>query len=87
MKKKNIIFGFTVLAASLINAQSQDTVRIHDTIREKQTVTTVVQQPPAAPEKPKLRRGEIGVRFMPTFTSLALNTYSGTTVQGSVTMS
>ncbi|MBA3664162.1 MAG: PorT family protein [Bacteroidetes bacterium] len=36
---------------------------------------------------PDLRRGEFGIRYMPTFSSLALRTYNGDVVDGQLTMS
>ncbi|MGZ4089491.1 MAG: porin family protein, partial [Bacteroidia bacterium] len=53
----------------------------------------IVQTPPPPVEEepkkeiPDLRRGEFGIRYMPTFSSLSLRTYNGDVVDGELTMS
>lgn len=38
-------------------------------------------------ETPELRRGEFGFRYMPTFSSLALRSYNGEVIEGSLSLS
>jgi opacity protein-like surface antigen len=79
-----LAFSTASICVSAVNAQ-QDTVRIiqqplvvivHDTVLKEETKT----------ERPPLRRGEFGIRYMPTFSSLDLKTYNGETVHGSATV-
>lgn len=96
--KKNItsaIVAVSALLFSVANAQT-DTVRIkektivHDTVVKQQPTPVVVPQTvDEQPEnkRPDLRKGEFGVRWLPTFSSLALRTYNGDVVDGQLTMS
>jgi hypothetical protein len=103
MKKKIILSTLAAIATVLsINLKAQqdttrvmrDTVKvIRDTVRVKETgrvihdtVRTYTAPTPKKEEYP-LRRVEFGIRYMPTFTSLALNTYNGQTIQGEATIS
>jgi hypothetical protein len=51
------------------------------------TPVTVVEEKDTQHENPPLRRGEFGIRYMPTFATLALRTYNNETVQGTLSMS
>ncbi len=97
--KLGTILAFTSLLSTTVSAQQPDTVKI---IKETQivhdTVVKLVQTPPPPPaavepvEAPKperapLRRGEFGVRYMPTFASLAFRNYNGDVIQGELTLS
>lgn len=96
--KFGTFLAVTSLLATNVSAQQTDTVKI---IKETQIVhDTVVKQvqapppPPAAepmeepkPERAPLRRGEFGVRYMPTFSSLSLRNSNGDVIQGELTMS
>jgi opacity protein-like surface antigen len=101
--KKNItsvIVALSALLFSSVNAQT-DTVRIKETTKETTIIHDTVQQPqpvviqnptPVQNEEPEekrpdLRRGEFGIRYMPTFSSLALRTYNGDVIDGELTMS
>lgn len=100
-KRTKIVTGALVLAlAGSLNAQNDttrvitDTVKviertkvIHDTIVRQEIVRPQTPAPVTKEEEPKLRRGEFGLRFMPTFTSLNFNTSEGGTVQGAATIS
>lgn len=102
-KIKSAIVAFTVLMSFAGVAQVPDTVKViketqvvRDTVRETKVIRdTVVKNndvPQNSPEekkyeKPPLRHGEFGVRYMPTFSSMALRTYNGDVVQGDLTMS
>jgi hypothetical protein len=81
-------------------AQVPDTVKIYnappDTVVKKEV--QVIQQPTPVPAPAPdqnddnryvapLRKTELGIRYYPTFSSLALRTYGGETVQGSLSMS
>ena len=82
---KNITFKkIAVLSATLMfvgTVAAQDTVRV----REK----TVVQETNVNGEKvrPPLRKGEFGIRYMPTYSSLDLRAYNGDIVSGSGSVS
>ncbi|MBC7695363.1 MAG: PorT family protein [Burkholderiales bacterium] len=96
--KIGTIIAFASLLSISVKAQEPDTVKI---IKETQivhdTVFKQVQAPPPpqtnepvappATERAPLRRGEFGVRYMPTFASLALKNSNGDVVQGELTMS
>ena len=91
----------TVSAQDTVRVNTIDSVRIREVVRDTvrvaqpvvhDTVHVVQAQatPPAPPvkdERPPLRRGEFGLRFLPTFTSLAFNTSTGGTVNGDMTLS
>lgn len=62
----------------------RDTITKHDTVRV-QVPAEVVEQP--KDKTPTFRKGEFGIRFLPTFSSLALRTYNGEVIQGQATMS
>ncbi|MCW3070486.1 MAG: hypothetical protein JWO44_376 [Bacteroidetes bacterium] len=69
-----------------------DTVKvIHDTIKQVQVVPAPAPAPapPAEPEKkePPFKSGEIGLRFMPTFSTFNLRNPDGSTVNGELAMS
>jgi hypothetical protein len=80
MKTKLIIAGVATLL-SAISLRAQDTVRVKET--EK---VYVHDDTPSKPSRPPLRAGELGVRWMPTFTTLTFNTANGQTVQGNATL-
>lgn len=96
MKKLNIWLGSLALFAGTLQAQT-DTVKVNttDSVNTTRVVhdTVVKMQPtpyyttPAQPVKERdeipLRRGELGVRFMPTVTYLSFNTINGDVVQAS----
>ncbi len=102
-KMKKIIastmFAFTIMqtSTSSLIAQQDSVKTVYDTVKVIQTekvihdtVRVPVQTPPkeeAKKERPPLRRGEFGLRFMPTFTSLALKTNNGQVVEGQATLS
>jgi opacity protein-like surface antigen len=77
-KIKSLAAVVTILfTAAATSAQNRDTVVVkHDTVYKKEKS-----------ERPPLRRVELGVRYLPTFSLLRFNTYSGETVQGQVSMS
>lgn len=94
--KLGTIIALSSLLSISVKAQEPDTVKI---IKETQIIRdTVVKQvlvppPPTSepnvspkPERPPLRRGELGIRYMPTFASLALRNYNGDVIQGELTM-
>ncbi|MGZ3862239.1 MAG: porin family protein [Bacteroidia bacterium] len=103
MKKANkkiigTLLGISaILSVNSLKAQNDsvrvvtDTVKtekvVHDTVKVTQLAPQPVSPPPAQDTKPPLRRGELGIRFMPTFTSLSFNTYNGGTVQGEASLS
>jgi opacity protein-like surface antigen len=100
MEKQHIfraIVSLSVVALpfSMLNAQ-QDTVKtIHESTKTEHDEVikeTKVQEPKVngrsdtkEPER-ILHRGEVGFRFMPTFTALSFNTYDDNTVQGDITV-
>jgi hypothetical protein len=101
-KIKPAIVAFTVLMSFAGVAQVPDTVKViketqvvRDTVKETKIVRDTVVKYSEAPksheekkaERPPLRRGEFGVRYMPTFSSMSLRTSSGDIIQGDVTMS
>lgn len=79
-----------------LSAQVVDTVKV---IKETQVVrdtvveTRVVPAEPVPakenekPERPPLRHGEFGIRYMPTFSSMSFRSYNGEIIQGDVSMS
>ncbi|MGZ4033998.1 MAG: porin family protein [Bacteroidia bacterium] len=84
MKKQ--IFKIAVFSTALIfvnAAIAQDTVKV---VKEQTVVHDTVVKKEKSP-KPDLRRVELGVRYLPTFSSLDLRTYNGDIVKGSATMS
>ncbi len=95
--EKQLIFrgivsiGIAALPFGILNAQ-QDTVKsVHETTktdRDEIVKSTTAEQKTEVKEDSEypLHRGELGLRFMPTFISLGFNTYNGNTVQGDVTL-
>ena len=91
------VLAFTSLLSTNVSAQQTDTVKIiketqivHDTVVKKiQAPPQQISEPvtPPSKERAPLRRGELGVRYMPTFSSLALRNYNGHVVQGDLTLS
>jgi opacity protein-like surface antigen len=88
MKTKMKLVAIAAMAVFLSKtaaAQEPDTVRV---IKETQVVhDTVVVKDKSNPDRPSLRMGEFGIRYMPTFTSLSLRNYNGDVIQGEMTMS
>lgn len=100
MKKINLLSISAVLFISTANAQgdtikvkeSKETIITHDSVTVKPVtkpvvVDTVVKVTPPAEEEPRFHNVELGVRWMPTFSSLAVRTYNGEVIQGEATMS
>jgi hypothetical protein len=99
MKKNTTIKNLIILGAAFFSAvsvaQTPDTVRVREAIRDTVYVRepAVVRQPTVAPVKDDTyrrvdpRHFELGIRYMPTFGSLALRTSNGNTVDGELTMS
>jgi hypothetical protein len=100
MKTKHILCMLLVPGLSWNIYAQQDSVKtVHETTKTEHTevrTSTTSTSPalPAAganktadPDADTFHRGEFGLRFMPTFSSLALNTYNGDVVQGEVTLS
>lgn len=100
--KKNKTIGTLLAVTALFSgaalAQVPDTVRIYnapDTVVKERTI--IQQTVPATPAPAvvaqeevydaPLRKTEFGIRYYPTFSSLALRTYGGEVVQGSLSMS
>lgn len=81
---KTLIVCISVLSF-VANVNAQDTIR--------ETERTIVRSSPAvsnsenAPAASDLKRGEFGVRYMPTFSALDLKTYNGDVIKGSATVS
>lgn len=101
-KIKSAIVAFTVLMSYAGMAQVPDTVRVieetqvvRDTVKETKIVRDTIVKYQDEPknnedkkaERPPLRHGEFGVRYMPTFSSISLRTSSGEVIQGGATMS
>lgn len=63
----------------------KDTKYVHDTIVKNNAVQNNNED--KKPERPPLRRGEFGIRYMPTFSSMSLRTSNGEVIQGDFTMS
>lgn len=80
--KKNIRSGaiavFTVLLSGTAIAQMSDAVK------ETQALSGPVVKEKTM-ERPPLKRGELGVRYMPTFSSLEVRTSNLQTIQGDIT--
>jgi opacity protein-like surface antigen len=101
MKKTNILRAALAMSTGLflsgiLHAQ-HDTVRAvhettttqtqHDVVRTTEVNTPAPARAGQNPEPGgELHHGEFGVRFLPTFTSLAFNTYNKDVVQGEVTL-
>lgn len=94
-KIKSIVIALTALLCVPAVAQVTDTVRV---IKETEVVTDTVKEtvvvPAPAPavenkqdERPPLRRGEFGLRYMPTFVSVDVRSYNGEVIQGQATLS
>ncbi|MCW3104225.1 MAG: hypothetical protein JWO09_2665 [Bacteroidetes bacterium] len=69
---------------------NNDSVKvIHDTIKQVQVVPAPAPAPAAEPEKkePPFKSGEVGLRFMPTFSTFNLRNPDGSTVKGELAMS
>lgn len=99
---KIALISLSALSFSTIKAQdttkikdSKETIIVHDSTnaRPVQPVvhdTVVKTAPPVIDKKednPRLHSLELGVRYMPTFSSMALRTYEGDVIQGQTTMS
>ena len=94
------VFSTALLSANMLNAQDTVIVRkttidsvtvrktdvVHDTVAKQRVVHDTVAVVKENDEK-TLYRGEFCVRYLPTFTSLAINNYNGTVIQGNATMS
>lgn len=89
----------TVFLTGTLVAQETDTVKVikethiiketqvvRDTVKQIQIIHDSVPKENNQTKKAELRRGEFGVRYMPTFASLALRTYNGDVIQGDMTM-
>ena len=99
MNKKITTGAIAILTAFFsvpLSAQVVDTVKViketqvvRDTVTETRIVrdTVVKEDNKQKPERPPLRRGEFGVRYMPTFSSMSFRTYNGDVIQGDVSMS
>jgi hypothetical protein len=91
--KSVALAALIALSAVTVSAQEGDTVKVketqvvRDTVKQTQVVHDTVVKENKRHERPPLRRGEFGVRYMPTFSSLGLRTYNGEVVQGDLTMS
>lgn len=94
--KSVALAAIIALSAVTVSAQVGDTVRViketqivRDTVKETQVVNEPVmkEKEDTKPERPALRRGEFGIRYMPTFSSMQFRTYNGEVVQGQVSMS
>lgn len=93
-----IIVAFTtILSAGLLKAQVPDTVKEKETIiiRDDAANRNVAASPATTEsvydktyrDVRKLHKVELGLRFMPTFSSLKLRSYNGEVVRGDATMS
>ena len=93
--RTKMISAFISAAAALFFVgplHAQDTVRVHDTVHVKEVVkeqqTTQTQTvEPKKDETPSLRAGELGFRFMPTFTRLNFQNAQGNTIEADATVS
>jgi opacity protein-like surface antigen len=98
--KKKIKSGTLVALIALLSvtavAQEPDTVKviketkvIRDTVikKEPQVIHDTIIKENKKPDRPELRRGEFGIRYMPTFSSLALRSSNGDKIQGDATLS
>lgn len=89
---KTIVIALSALLAIPVTAQVTDTVRVvkeTEVIRDTVKQTTVVQDvapAPVADERPALKRGEFGLRYMPTFASVDVRTYNGQVVEGELSL-
>jgi len=72
------IITISLLLANVIRAQETETIKIKE-------ITTVSEKPEK--ESPSLHYLELGVRLLPTFSSLSVQTYNGDVIQGKATMS
>ena len=81
IKKYNTIISTVILFASVSMAQHVAMFNDRFTLNTTSSINT------SAIERPSLKRGEIGIRYMPTFSALDLVTSDGTVVKGSATMS
>lgn len=83
--KNNTLNKIAALSATLLfvgSAAAQDTVKV----RERTIVHDTVVKERTERVRPPLRRGEFGIRYMPTFSAIDLRTYNGEVVKGSATM-
>jgi hypothetical protein len=76
----------TLCALSVNVASAQETQQT-TTTQTVTTTTTVDDNNDDSSNDPTLRRGEFGLRYMPTFGSLDLRTYNNSTVKGSMSLS
>lgn len=101
--KLGTMIAVTALLSMTAKAQEPDTVKIiketiikHDTVI-KEVAPPPPPAPPAPPaepqstakdnERPPLRHGEFGVRYMPTFTTMRFRNQFDNEIQGDVAMS
>jgi len=77
---KNISFKTILVSCGVLAIANSSLAQ--DTVVTQKTVITEEQ-----PVKDPLRIGEIGIRYMPTFSSIDLRTYSGDVVKGSAKLS
>ncbi|MES2567813.1 MAG: porin family protein [Bacteroidota bacterium] len=98
--KLGTIIAISTLLSTTVKAQETDTVKIiKETVIKHDTVIKEVPAPPppVAPvepqsnvkdnERPPLRHGEFGVRYMPTFSTLRFRNQYDNEIQGEVSMS
>ncbi len=83
MKKITLLSLSAILFLSTVKAQQSDTTKVIET---KETIVTQPVQNQKE-EPPRLHNLELGVRFMPTFSSLAVRTSTNEVIQGTATMS
>lgn len=98
--KLGTMIAVTALLSMTAKAQEPDTVKIiketvikHDTVI-KEVAAPPPPAPPAEPQstaknndRPPLRHGEFGIRYMPTFTTMRFRNQFDNEIQGEVTMS
>jgi hypothetical protein len=89
--KIGALIALCALSANTIRAQ-EDTVRMQQNTTTNQTVTnnnTTVYNDVRNDDNddPVLRRGEFGIRYMPTFGTLRVRNYNNETVSGTLSMS
>ncbi|MCE3225895.1 MAG: hypothetical protein K0S32_446 [Bacteroidetes bacterium] len=86
MKKKISLALVSLTLLSVGTFAQTDTVRV---VEKETTVVrdTVVKYEEPKKERPDFRVGELGFRYMPTFSSFALQTYNGDIVDGELVLS
>jgi hypothetical protein len=85
-EKKNNILKIALMSVALFAGNQMFSQNDTVIIREREVIRDTVVKEERVKEQPPLRKGEFGLRYMPTFQRLSFYTTSGETVQGEISV-